>query len=60
MREVNCPNCNKKLGEINEEERYAIFEEGVKPSQARVSIGMVIVPYTCPVCGKTHMQTVIK
>ena len=44
MREVMCPNCNKKLGEIDEEKCSITFEKGVKPSQPNVAMGMIVVP----------------
>jgi ribosomal protein L34E len=59
MKEVNCPNCNKKLGEINEEEMTITYENGVEPKQPNATMGMVVIPFTCSNCGKTHMQTII-
>lgn len=58
MKEVICPNCNKKLGEIDEVKCSITFEKGVEPSQPNTSMGMIIIPFTCPNCMKTHMKTI--
>lgn len=59
MRDVNCPNCNRKLGQIDEENCSIIFEKDVEPSEPNASMGLIVVPYTCPDCEKTHMQIIV-
>jgi len=56
MKSVNCFNCNKKLGEIDENELSATFEKGVEPSEPSVSNWIISLPFTCPNCGLTKTE----
>ncbi len=59
MKEINCPNCNKKLGIIDEKEMSVTYEDGVTPFRPSCSSGLIVFHFECPDCGKTHMQTIV-
>lgn len=58
MEEVKCPNCGKKLAEINKEELSITFEKGVEAIKPTVSCGIYAAAFKCPNCERTHIKGV--
>lgn len=59
MKIVNCLKCNEKLGVIDEKELTITYEKGVKPLQPNVSMGLLVVPFTCPKCGSNQNDVTV-
>lgn len=57
MKQVNCPGCNKKLGEIDEENCFITYEKGVEVKEPNAFMDTIFATFKCPGCGKTLMQT---
>lgn len=57
MQDVICPNCSKKLGEIDKENLSIIAEKGVEVTKPHMSIGgLIVVSYKCPECEKLKVE----
>ena len=58
IKQVYCPNCNIKLGEINKEDKSVTFEKGVEVIFPNASVDMIIYPFKCPNCCKTNIEII--